>query len=341
MAFLRRNVGLIIRTSLTVLFMVIVCRQVDWHMVLTKARGMEMDWMIPAFLLTIPVVIVTSWRWKMLLEVQGLKISLWRSIELAMIGTFFNSLLIGTTGGDVVKIFYVTRLMPKARSAAAFTVIQDRVIGLVALLVFGVILSLNSIPLFYSTPTTAFATSVFYFFAAGGVVASLGALAGPYFLANARFRQLLLRLPIGDKIGKLLGVYEVAARAIGVNLLSAVISISSHICTLISSYCVIRALHVSPDPLAFAAVVAVVNMLIALPTNVAGLGQREILFIKFLALFGVDQNTASTFSLSCFCMTLCWSIIGYLFYFLYRHETHDPAPNMSGGLVAEPGEGAE
>ena len=78
----------------------------------------------------------------MLLGVHGVHLSYWRIFELTMIGQFFSAFLLGTTGGDVIKIFYAARAVPQRRAAVAFTVIVDRVIGLVALLLFGVALSI-------------------------------------------------------------------------------------------------------------------------------------------------------------------------------------------------------
>ena len=71
-----------------------------------------------------------------------------------MIGQFFSTFGVGTTGGDVVKIFYVARAVPQRKAAVAFTVIVDRVIGLVALLLFGVALSFTQLPLLFSQHDT-------------------------------------------------------------------------------------------------------------------------------------------------------------------------------------------
>jgi len=79
--------------------------------------------------------------------------------------------------------------------------------------------------------------------------------------------------------------------------------------------------------LTFSSILAIVNMLIALPVNIAGLGMREALFIIFFALLGIDKEHAVAFSLTYFAINLLWSAAGGPFYFLYRHETHTPPPN--------------
>jgi hypothetical protein len=49
----------------------------------------------------------------------------------------------------------------------------------------------------------------------------------------------------------------------------------------------------------------------------------------FFALFHIDKEHAVAFSLTYFGLNLIWSLTGGPFYFLYRHETHTPPPNVA------------
>ena len=49
----------------------------------------------------------------------------------------------------------------------------------------------------------------------------------------------------------------------------------------------------------------------------------------FFALFHIDKEHAVAFSLTYFGLNLIWSMAGGPFYFLYRHETHTPPPNVA------------
>ena len=120
-----------------------------------------------------PTLLIVSWRWRLLLGVHGVHLRFWRVFELNMIGQFFSAFRVGTTGGDVFKIFYVARAVPDQKAAVAFTVIVDRVIGMVALLLFGVVLSFTQLPLLFSQPRHPRFTGTFYLFAIGGAVASV------------------------------------------------------------------------------------------------------------------------------------------------------------------------
>lgn len=329
MEFLRRRIGLILQTLVSALVILWLTRVVDWSEVWTYMRTMSLAWIILGFFCFLPVLFVVSWRWRMLLAVHGVHLPFWRVFELTMIGQFFSAIGVGTTGGDVVKIFYAARAVPQRRAAVAFTIIVDRVIGLVALLLFGVAMSIPNLPLLLSTHQTKVATATFYFFALGGVGASLLACAGPFLMQHQALRTLIKRLPFVHRMSSLFMAYEHTARAYSTNIIALIGSFPSHICNSLMGYCIIRAMGLHTDFTTTFAIIAIVNMLIALPVSVAGLGVRETLFIMFLGLLHVPREQALACSITYFALSLFWSLMGGPFYFLYRHETHTPAPDVA------------
>jgi hypothetical protein len=331
MEFLRRRLGLIVRCVVSLLAIWYVVHSSDWHKVWHNVLTMDYVWLaigIPCF---IPTLLIVSWRWRMLLRVHGVQMRYWRVFELTMIGQFFSTVGVGTTGGDVFKIFYVTRAVPDRRAAVAFTVLLDRIIGLLALLFFGVALSVTRLGLLFSGPNTKAATITFYLFAIGGLAGSICGLLGPYVLNRPFFLALGRKLPMADRARKLFLAYDCSARAIGTNLLAMLGSLPSHASIMLMGYCILRAMHpagMHDELLAFCSILAIVNMLIALPVSISGLGVRETLFKQFLPLIGVTPDQALTFSLTFFALNILWSLAGGPFYFLYRHETHTPPPNV-------------
>jgi hypothetical protein len=329
MEFLRRRLGLIVRSAVSILCAYLVWRSANWSNVWTNVRTMDVRWLVAALVVVAPTMLIVSWRWRLLLSVHGVRLKYWRVIELNMIGQFFSAFLVGTTGGDVVKIFYVARNVPKMKTAVAFTVLVDRVIGLIAMLFLGVALSFTELPLLMSTDVTRGATGTFYLFAAGGVVAAAGATFAPLLLKRRAIRQLVEKLPFASRVSKVLAAYEVTARAFGRNVVALLVSIPSQLCIIAMGYFIMLAMHLHPPFLAFCSVLTIVNMLIALPVSMNGIGVRELLFKHFLGLVGIDGNTAVTFSLTFFVLNLVWSLLGGAFYHLYRHETHEPPPHVS------------
>jgi uncharacterized membrane protein YbhN (UPF0104 family) len=70
-------------------------------------------------------------RWRLLLKVQSVDISLWVGLKLHLLGLFYNNCLPSSIGGDVLRASYVTRHVDKDRQVEAIlSVFIDRIIGL-------------------------------------------------------------------------------------------------------------------------------------------------------------------------------------------------------------------
>jgi uncharacterized protein (TIRG00374 family) len=94
-------------------------------------------WPLVAALLLLGLpFLITTWRWRKLLAVQGLNLSYGKCLTLTFVGQFYSTFLPGTTSGDVVKIIYTGRITGQ-KTKSAITVLLDRVIGLVGLMIVG------------------------------------------------------------------------------------------------------------------------------------------------------------------------------------------------------------
>jgi hypothetical protein len=80
--------------------------------------------------------LITSVRWHMLLEAQDIHMGQGRAFVLNMVGSFYNSFMPGSTGGDLVKAYYAAKHTTH-RTRAVMTVIIDRILGLLALIILG------------------------------------------------------------------------------------------------------------------------------------------------------------------------------------------------------------
>jgi len=75
---------------------------------------------------------VTTIRWWLLLRIQDIRISLWEAIRLSFLGQFFNLVVPGTVGGDLVKAYYAAKHTPR-KAAVLLSVFADRILGLAEL----------------------------------------------------------------------------------------------------------------------------------------------------------------------------------------------------------------
>jgi uncharacterized protein (TIRG00374 family) len=90
-----------------------------------------------AALFVFPVTfLITSYRWHELLKVLDIHIGQTRTFTLNMVGAFYNTFMPGSTGGDALKAWYVSKQTPH-RTRAVMSVLVDRAVGLLALIILG------------------------------------------------------------------------------------------------------------------------------------------------------------------------------------------------------------
>lgn len=77
-------------------------------------------------------LLITFVRWYLLVRAQDLPFTLRNAIRLGLVSYYFNSILPGSVGGDILKAVAVAREQSR-RTVAVATIVIDRVIGLWAL----------------------------------------------------------------------------------------------------------------------------------------------------------------------------------------------------------------
>ncbi len=79
-------------------------------------------------------LVLTSERWRGLLRARGFQVDFLHALRYTLIGSFFNFVIPGGVGGDVVKSYYVARENPTARLKSVMTIAMDRLLGLFSML---------------------------------------------------------------------------------------------------------------------------------------------------------------------------------------------------------------
>ena len=70
-------------------------------------------------------------RWRMVWPPRGLICPLARATRISLVAQFFNSFLLGSTGGDLIKAYYAARETHHLKTEAVTTVFVDRLARLV------------------------------------------------------------------------------------------------------------------------------------------------------------------------------------------------------------------
>ncbi|MEM0913827.1 MAG: lysylphosphatidylglycerol synthase transmembrane domain-containing protein [Planctomycetota bacterium] len=94
-----------------------------------------------AWLIAAPVIPLQGTRWWLLMRCQNLDVPWRRAQRLMWAGMFFNFCLPGSLGGDVVKAGFAVKGGP-GKAAAVVSILVDRVLGLIGLVILASIAGL-------------------------------------------------------------------------------------------------------------------------------------------------------------------------------------------------------
>ena len=263
-------------------------------------------------------------RWRMVLRVHGLELSLPRTAEISLVAHFFNSFLLGSTGGDLLKAYYAARETHHKKTESVVTVLVDRLVGLFAMLLFASLMMLPNLALLWEHRTlAALAWLVILMMVGCGLLIALS-LWGGVSRTLPQARDWLRRLPKGETLERALK----ACRTFGRErfFLARMLAISM----VLNVFCVLQimvlawGLHLTISPIALFVIVPVIVCISALPITPSGLGVRENLYVLMLAVpeIHVDPTRALSLSLLAYAGSLFWSLIGGIVYLSRRDRDH-------------------
>jgi uncharacterized protein (TIRG00374 family) len=263
-------------------------------------------------------------RWQMVLRVQGLNLPFTRAAEISLIAQFFNSFLLGSTGGDLLKAYYAARETHHKKTEAVTTVFVDRLIGLFSMLLFACLMMLPNSELLRShQPLIGPALVVMGMTLACSGLAYLAFWGG----ISQRWpgaRMWLRQLPKGEMLERSL----TACRRFGSEwrlLLKAILlSLVINAFTVLHLWILARGLNLTISLLALFVIVPMVTCISALPITPSGLGVRENLYVIMLAVpaINVEPTPALSLSLLGYAGTLVWSLIGGIVYLCVKDKEH-------------------
>jgi len=284
--------------------------------------GVSLGWLLTSFVFMGTTIFIGVIRWRTVLAVQGLYLPLGRAAGISLVAHFFNSFLLGSTGGDLLKAYYSAAETNHKKAEAVTTVVVDRLLGLFAMLLFVSLMALANWSVVMSQQRfMAVMLVVLGMLFVSGLVVVLSFWAGPTG-ARLKFEALLAKLPKGDVLVRCIE----ACHAFGENpgFLPRVLGWSM----LLSLACVLQIVALGhglglPMGEHFRVLLLIVPAIIcisALPITPSGIGVRENLYVWLLSAtaIGIEAKTALSLSLLAFAGSLLWSLIGGATYLAFR-----------------------
>lgn len=290
-----------------------------WHTLSSMAKGP----LILSFILMGATIMVGVIRWQIVLKVHGLAMPLIRTTQISLIGHFFNSFLLGSVGGDVLKAVYVARETHHKKTEAVVTVLVDRILGMFSLLLFACVMLAPNWSLISSTRLRA-VVGLVIIMTAGCAIVMLLFFRGGVSKRFPKARAYLKRLPKGEMLERSLEAFREFGRNRRFWLEVIPICILSNIVIILHFLSLTWGFRLNVSPLALAEIVPTVTSISALPITPSGLGVRENLYVWMLAAPGVNVEPAIALLLSLvgYATSLAWSVIGGIVYLTQRDKQH-------------------
>ena len=281
-------------------------------------------WFVPGIAALGFALLLQTQRWLVLLRVQDITISFWRAFRIVLSGMFFNLFLLGSTGGDVIKIFFIMRETPDKKAGALLSVFIDRVVGILALAtVSAAVILVRWNDLMKSAPMGVLTVAIIL----GG---SLGFIGAAWVVDRLNLTSKLPHwLPMHARIVEAAAAFSQYAKAGGAVGSAFLLSLPAHLLLFSTFYFAARAFSAGLGLVSIFCVMPVVSTVTALPISLGGAGLREGLFITLLgALYQTPKEIAMSISISGFLILVFWSLVGGLVYLFYRSSSPD-GPTIS------------
>lgn len=274
---------------------------------------------ISVLLALLLIVVLMGWRWQRLLAAVDVPMRVREAVRLTFVGGFFNIVVPGSTGGDVVKAYYAAKQTGRG-TRSVLSVFVDRIIGVFTLVLVA------AVALFYlevsGKGSEGFRVARITVFAllAGGVL-------GLIVLASRRVRRalglsaIIRRLPfqrIVEEVGASIRLYRGEH---GILLHALAISIVNQIGIALVVYALADALSIDGvDALTCLALVPLMNLLAAVPLLPGGWGVGELAFAYFFGQVGVPATEAVGLSVLFRLSFMAVNLPGGVFWLLSRDQ---------------------
>lgn len=314
----------IVKIAVSVILLVVLLRYTGFESTLHKLSQANL-WYVPVGVaLYLVAQCISAYRWKFLSAPLGFRLSFREFYDYYLIGMFFNLFLPGAIGGDMLRMVYLARSAQRKKREALLTLLAERGVGLVALLILTSVVCLT--PTLMATDLRIplkFLSFGPVYFDLRLLLLSLSSilLLGYLSLWVAPLERLVERIP---KL-ELLGQARVYWANVGLLCKSVSISLFVHGMMVVMHLLIATALHVQVDILYITVVYGIVSLASVLPIAFNGFGVREGTYLLLLTKVGIPPQTAMAFAFYWVIISTCTSLLGGLVLIKGHYKTPEVA----------------
>jgi glycosyltransferase 2 family protein len=290
-----------------------------WHV----ARTASITWLGAALLLYLLMIVISAWRWGLLLRAQHVEIAFGSLLNSFLVATFFNNFLPSNIGGDVVRIRDTSR-PAGSMTLAATVVLLDRGLGLLGLVFISALGA--SLAASRSEAVGPIGPGLLWLVLAGGVTVTLTMVIAPHGLGRLlrpleRLHQEWVRERI-ERLTDALHNFRAAPEALLWCFLGAILVQL----TIVAFYAAVAHALSIPVPLAHLAILVPLSFIVQmLPISVNGFGVREGIFTFYFAQLHLPGESALALSFISAALIMLFSTSGAIAYLGRRSHRTSPS----------------
>lgn len=264
-------------------------------------------------------IFVNNYRWMLLMHAQGLPATLRQSLPLSFIGMFFNFVMPGGVGGDVVKGYYLLQDYPQKKFAAAISIFMDRMVGffiMIATAFMAVFFNWGSVS--HSPELQSVAVGVALLFVAFVVffTLALSRRIGRSLLSSSVGRIVFEKMPGGPSVRRIYEVVHTYRSHTRLFFSAMLLSLVNQLLLVAFVVGVAMAMKVDSIPLAvYFFLVPLGIVVMALPISPAGIGVGQAAFYFLFSLYLGKSSQLGPMSVTIIQVTsFLWGLLGAFFY---------------------------
>ena len=273
-----------------------------------------------AGLMHFSTVFFSVWRWKIILANFDIYTPVLPLARICLIGYFFNMFLPSAIGGDFFRAYYLGKREGRGMSTTLTTTVIDRTSGLTAMLIIGL-----SFALLFDIRVEGYPVLPVFLIVALGFI--LGLIVLFHSGIHDRIRGLLRRFELEDLEEKMELVYRGLQRfRKNGKAIFAVIALSLIVQFIVvgGMWIAAKSIYIEAPFHVFLIFIPLVNLSMAFPLTINGVGLRESVYYLLFSQIGVSVESAVTLGVLNFAMVAMTSLPGGIVYSLYKKDEHFP-----------------
>jgi uncharacterized protein (TIRG00374 family) len=260
-------------------------------------------------------ILIRSYKWGLLLKVQGAELSLGRLQAVCYMALFFNNFLPGSLGGDITKV-YKTARHTNRKTGALSAVLMEKTTNLVSL-----ILMVSAAGMITLKAGEILTRGQLFYVVGSGLVLIVCIWFGIKMVLKYRiYRITISRLKILEKVIErvelVLKSFALYSKYRKTLVLALFLSIIFFFINMGSTFFFAQAVGVTIELEFLVVLIPLIFLLNMLPISFNGIGLQEGGFVYFLGQIGVDSSAAFLVALMIRLAMVIFSLIGVVIYLI-------------------------